>query len=64
MNSLNDSGSRFATQIPRQKRILIVDDEPDVTVTLRVPLEQNGFRTDSYTNPVIAYKNFRDGLMI
>ena len=25
-------------------------------------IEQNGFKADSYTDPVLAYKNFRDGL--
>jgi DNA-binding response OmpR family regulator len=46
----------------QQKRILIIDDEPDVTTTLRSVLEQNGFRTESYNDPVLAYKNFREGL--
>ena len=46
----------------QQKRILIIDDEPDVTMTLRKVLEQSGYSTDSYTDPVAAYKNFRDGL--
>jgi DNA-binding response OmpR family regulator len=32
-----------------------------VTITLRSVLEQNGFRTDSYIDPVLAYKNFREG---
>ena len=25
-------------------------------------LEQYGFKTDSYTDPILAYKNFRNGL--
>jgi len=29
---------------------------------LQSVLEQNGFKTDSYTDPVAAYKNFREGL--
>jgi DNA-binding response OmpR family regulator len=29
-------------------------------MTLRSVLEQNGFRTDSYNDPKLAYKNFRD----
>ncbi len=48
--------------ITQQKRILIIDDELDVTITLRVVLEHYGFMTDSYNDPVLAYKNFRDGL--
>ena len=42
-------------------RILIIDDEPDVTLTLRTALEQNGFRTDSCDDSTLEYKNFRDG---
>ena len=30
------------------KRILIIDDEPDVTLVLKQVLEANGFETDSY----------------
>ena len=46
------------------KKILIIDDEPDVILTLRMALEQNGFRTDSCSDPTLAYEKFRDGLCI
>jgi len=44
------------------KRVLIIDDEPDIILTLRMALEQNGFRTDSFSDSVQAYKNFRAGV--
>jgi len=44
------------------KRILIIDDEPDIILTLRMALEQNGFRTDSYSDSILANKNFRAGV--
>ena len=44
-----------------QKRILIIDDDPDITITLRLSLEGNGFSADSYTDPVLAFENFKDG---
>jgi DNA-binding response OmpR family regulator len=44
-----------------KKRILIIDDDPDITITLSKVLEQNGFKTDSYTDPVLGYENFRRG---
>ena len=44
------------------KKILIIDDDPDVVLTLRMALEQNGFRTDSCSDPTLAYKNFRAGV--
>jgi DNA-binding response OmpR family regulator len=39
----------------QQKRILIVDDDPDITITLRISLQDNGFSTDSYTDPVLVF---------
>ena len=39
----------------QQKRILTIDDDQDVSMTLSVVLEENGFRTDSFTNPALAY---------
>ena len=46
----------------QQKRILIIDDDSDLTMTLQAVLEQNGFNTHPYTDPEKAYKNFREGL--
>lgn len=54
---------RFADSGQQQhKRILIIDDEQDVAITLRVTLEQNGYKTDFCTDPILVDKNFRDGL--
>ena len=41
------------------KRILVIDDEPDVNITLREVLEKNGFIVDSYENPFLALENFK-----
>ncbi len=43
----------------QQKRIIIIDDDPDITITLSISLEDNGFRVDTYTDPVLAFENFR-----
>jgi DNA-binding response OmpR family regulator len=61
-NLHKDSESGIATPIPTQKRILIIDDDPDITITLSKALEENEFKTNSYTNPLEAYKNFRKDL--
>jgi DNA-binding response OmpR family regulator len=45
----------------KAKRILIIDDEEDIADILRMTLEYNGFNTDTYTDPVLAYRNFRAG---
>jgi DNA-binding response OmpR family regulator len=45
----------------QQKRILIVDDDQDITIALRISLEDKGFSAASYTDPVLAFENFRGG---
>ena len=42
-------------------RILIVDDEPDITLSFKMILEGNGFKVDTYNDPVIARENFKAG---
>jgi DNA-binding response OmpR family regulator len=44
------------------KRILIVDDEPDVNLALRIVLEDNNFIVDSFNDPVLALENFKASL--
>ena len=41
------------------KNILIVDDESDITFTIKNILEDNGFQIDSYNNPILALKSYR-----
>src|SRR5215831_7480098 len=42
------------------KRILIVDDEPDITFTLRIVLEENGFKeVDVFNEPLLALQYFK-----
>jgi DNA-binding response OmpR family regulator len=43
------------------KRILIVDDEPDVCEILKKVFEQSGFNADSYDDPILALENFKAG---
>ena len=42
-----------------QHRILLVDDEPDVTLTLKKGLEENGFSVDAFNDPRIALSKFK-----
>jgi DNA-binding response OmpR family regulator len=44
------------------KRILIVDDEPDVNLALRIVLEDNNFIVDSFNDPLRALENFKANL--
>jgi two-component system response regulator ChvI len=41
------------------KRILVVDDEPDITLMLKKVLEGNGFRVDSFDEPSAVLQNFK-----
>ena len=41
------------------KRVLIVDDEPDVNLAIKMVLEENRFKVDSFIDPVLALENFR-----
>jgi DNA-binding response OmpR family regulator len=38
----------------------VVDDEPDVIFTLKIVLEENGFKVDTFTDPLVALENFRE----
>ena len=42
-----------------KKRILVVDNEKDITITLQVGLEDGGFDVDTFTNPSLALKSFK-----
>ena len=43
------------------KRILVVDDELDITLMLKEVLEEYGFHVDSFNEPSTAIQNFRPG---
>jgi DNA-binding response OmpR family regulator len=52
-----DSTSTNNTNKPR--RILIVDDEPDIISVFKLVLEMNGFEVDTYNDPLSALANFK-----
>jgi PleD family two-component response regulator len=43
----------------RKKRILLVDDEPDICMVYQMVLEDAGYECIPYTDPVKALKEFR-----
>jgi CheY-like chemotaxis protein len=51
-----------AREVMKGKRILIVDDEPDVNLALRIVLEDNNFIVDSFNDPLRALENFKANL--
>jgi DNA-binding response OmpR family regulator len=49
-------------QVQKNKRILLMDDEHDVNLTIRIFLEEKGFKVDSFTDASQALENFTAGL--
>jgi DNA-binding response OmpR family regulator len=45
-----------------KRRILVVDDEPDIAFTLQAGLEDGGFNVDAFTDPELVLSNFKPGL--
>ena len=43
-------------------RILVVDDEPDLTQVSKLALEYHGFKVDSFTDPQEALSKYNPGL--
>jgi two-component system, OmpR family, response regulator ChvI len=61
----NSSTTNNNTNKPR--RILIVDDEPDIISVFKMVLEMNDFEVDAYNDPSLALSNFKQnayGLVI
>jgi DNA-binding response OmpR family regulator len=44
-----------------KQKILIVDDEPDITTALKMYLELQGFQVDTFTDPANALAQFKAG---
>jgi DNA-binding response OmpR family regulator len=43
----------------KRKKILIVDDDTDVTLTFKTALDNYGFEVETYNDPVLALSNFK-----
>lgn len=41
------------------RRILLVDDEPDIASVIKLGLHKKGYQVDAYTDPKVALDNFR-----
>src|SRR5215208_4454681 len=46
----------------KNKKILLIDDEPDIIYSIKRVLEINEFLVDTYTDPTLALSNFKPGL--
>ena len=41
------------------KKILVIDDEPDVIYTIKSILEDHGFEVDTFTDSILALDNYK-----
>src|SRR5215467_9560620 len=51
----------MTTKNNEKQRILIVDDESDINIALKMYLEIQGFQVDAFTDPVYALEQFKVG---
>ena len=54
----NNNDKNIASKPIPYRIILIVDDEPDITSSLKMGLEYNGFEVQTFNDPVEALSNF------
>lgn len=52
-------GGETNSTLEKKRSILVVDDEPDIVITLKTVLERNNFKVDTYTEPLQVLKNFK-----
>lgn len=53
------SSKTTASDKSGKKKILLVDDESDITMSISIALESYGFEVNSYNDPVMALSCFR-----
>jgi PleD family two-component response regulator len=56
-NSIDNNSSE--DMYSAQRRILIVDDDFDLTSMFKMVLEMNGFDVDAYNDPLLALHDFK-----
>ena len=55
----NKTGRNVGETPTAPKKILIVDDEPDITLSLGKGLEQGGYNVQVFNDPLVALSNFK-----
>jgi PleD family two-component response regulator len=53
-----DNNEEASASQGTKERILVVDNEKDITITLQIGLEEGGFDVDTFTDPSLALKSF------
>jgi DNA-binding NtrC family response regulator len=58
------ASSILKPDVSQKKRILVVDDEVDITIVFKLGLEKADFVVDAYTDPVLALSEYKPDMMI
>jgi DNA-binding response OmpR family regulator len=61
-NSVSEQSVTSCLSSNNKKRVMVVDDEPDITFTLQAGLIDGGFDVDVFTDPELALSSFKPGL--
>jgi len=62
INREPQSKQQLAKNNKGTKRILVVDDSYDISLALKLVLEDCGFEVDAFNNPLTALQNFKSAL--
>jgi DNA-binding response OmpR family regulator len=60
-SSLPSSSASSSYSCGSEKRIFLVDDETDQTLSFKIGLENSGFKVDAFNDPEEALSNFKTG---
>jgi CheY-like chemotaxis protein len=55
------ASSILKPDVSQKKRILVVDDEVDITTVFKLGLEEADLQVDAYTDPVLALSEYKPG---
>ena len=56
---LQDQTTGRSSRSKKKKRVLLVDDEPDICIVYQIALEDAGYECISYTDPMQALQEFK-----
>ena len=59
LHSMQSRQENTGTSSTASSKLMAVDDEADITFTLKKALEQSGFSLDVFNDPIVALSNFK-----
>ncbi|MFL6418577.1 MAG: response regulator [Nitrososphaeraceae archaeon] len=62
MAEIENNNNNIKNVSSKGKKIMIVDDEPDITLMLKIVLEDNGFEVDAFEDAIAALKYYKASL--